>query len=380
MNTFDPSEQASPAHPLRLLHVLYSGKGGLGTYFLELVASDENRRFAHSAVFYGIEELDPEYERFVRERGIPFVAIRKHRGPDIVSTIRLVRAMDQPTDAIVLHTGAGAGAIGALFRSLTSSCPLIQVEHTTSDVKTLRDRFWTFLLRQSSDRTVTFYPEHQDEFMSGSTRCVVIPKRPDTSFFHPSDDKNGDEIRVGMQGRLSIHKDHPTLLRAFALAASESELPLSLHLAGDGTERKPLERLARDLEISSSVTFHGMLDRSNLRAMLQGLDIYVHATHGETICFAILEAQACGLPVIGSDVRGVRNAITKGSTGLLFPHGDAPALARTILKLSASPDLRGRLGRAAREQVVREAHGQPTAEAYFDTLVQVLAECGQRTL
>jgi glycosyltransferase involved in cell wall biosynthesis len=370
----DGREGGPSSQSLRLLHVLYSGQGGLGTYFLEFVASDKNRRFAHSAVFYGIEQLHPEYERFVRERDIPFTTVRKRRGPDLVSAIRLLGAMSQPADAIVLHTGAGASAIGALLRSAITSCPLIQVEHTTSEVKTARDRFWTFLLRHSSDRTVTFYPEHREEFASGAARCVLIPKRADVSFFRPSKRRSEGDIRIGMQGRLSVHKDHSTLLRAFAIATKRSVFPLSLHVAGGGNERERLERLASDLGISSSVTFYGMLERSELRSMLQSLDIYVHATHGETMCFAIMEAQACGLPVIGSEVPGVRDAIKEGSTGLLFPHEDVHALARLLQRLSNAPELRERLGQGARADVVSKANQQPTAEAYYDTVLDILAE------
>ena len=106
----DPIDHAAHMQPLKLLHVLYTGKGGLGTYFLELVDSDRNNRFVHHAVFYGIEELDREYEQFVRDRDIPFTVVRKRRGPDLLSTIRLLAAMRQPTDAIVMHSGAGASA------------------------------------------------------------------------------------------------------------------------------------------------------------------------------------------------------------------------------------------------------------------------------
>ena len=370
----DPREPAPSARPLRLLHVLYGGQGGLGTYFLEFVASDKNHRFAHTAVFYGIEDLHLEYERFVREHDIPFTSIRKRRGPDLVATLRLVGAMSQPTDVIVLHTPAGA--IGALLRSAFTSCPVVHVEHTTSEVKTVRDRFWTFLLRRSSDRTVIFYPEHRDELTAGATRCVVIPKSPDVSFFRPSKQRSEGDIRIGMQGRLSAHKDHSTLLRAFAIATKQSAVPLSLHLAGGGEEREHLERLASDLQISSSVNFYGILERADLRSMLQSLDIYVHATHGETMCYAIMEAQACGLPVVGSDVRGVRDAIEEGSTGLLFPHKNADALAGVLQRLINAPDLRERLGQRARADVVARANLHPTAEAYYVTLLDIQAERG----
>jgi len=344
----------------------------MGTYFLEFVASDKNHRFAHSAVFYGIEDLHPEYERFVRAHDIPFTSIRKHRGPDATSTLRLLGAMSQPTDALVLHTPAAA--IGGLLRSKITSCPVIHVEHTPSEVKTVRDRFCTFLLRRSSNRTVIFYPEHREELTSAATRCVVIPKSPDASFFRPSTQRSEGDIRIGMQGRLSPYKDHSTLLRAFAIATKRSAVRLSLHIAGGGEERERLERLAADLRISSSVTFYGMLERSDLRSMLQSLDIYVHATQGETMCYAIMEAQACGLPVVGSDVRGVHEAIEEGSTGLLFPRRNAHALAGLLQRLINTPDLRERLGQAARADVVAKANRHPTAEAYYDTLLDILAE------
>jgi glycosyltransferase involved in cell wall biosynthesis len=223
---------------------------------------------------------------------------------------------------------------------------------------------------------VTFYPEHQDEFSLGARRCVVVPKSPDVSFFRPKERHGEGEIRIGMQGRLSANKDHTTLLRAFKIASERSAVPLSLHIAGGGPERQRLERLAVDLGISASVVFHGMLNRSHLRAMLQSLDIYVHATHGETMCYAIMEAQACGLPVVGSDVRGVRDAIEEGSTGLLFPHKNADALARVLQRLINTPDLRERLGQRARADVVAKANQHPTAEAYYDSLLEIQAERG----
>ena len=380
-NDTDMALQSQPprtAQRLRLLHVLYGGQGGIGTYFLELVSSDTNARFTHKAVFYGIEDLHPEYEAFLRERAIPFVSITKHRGPDLAAALRLHVAISEPADAIVMHTPAGA--LSALVRSAMTSCPVIHVEHTPSDVKTIRDRFWTFLLRSSSDRTVTFYLEHQDEFSLGARRCVVVPKSPDVSFFRPKERHGEGEIRIGMQGRLSANKDHTTLLRAFKIASERSAVPLSLHIAGGGPERQRLERLAVDLGISASVVFHGMLNRSHLRAMLQSLDVYVHATHGETMCYAVMEAQACGLPVVGSNVRGVREAIQEGITGLLFSHQDDRALAGLILELGADAGLRERLGGAARERIVCEASRHPTAEAYYGILDRVLTERTRRAV
>jgi glycosyltransferase involved in cell wall biosynthesis len=366
--------------PTQLLHVLYSGQGGLGTYFMELVASDKNRRFAHKAVFYGVETVYPEYQRFARRKNVPFVAIRKHRGPDPIATLRLLSAISQSADVIVVHTGAAAAC--SLLRASVSNCMLIHVEHTPTEVKTRRDQFWSKLLRSSADRTVLFYPEHQDELTprpseSEAARFVIIPKSPDIEFFRPVDEAHPDRgIRIGMQGRLSANKDHASLLRAFASAAARSEVPWTLHLAGGGEEEQRLRGLADQLGISSATTFHGRLERDALLAMLQSLDIYAHATPGETMCYALMEAQACGLPVVASDVRGVRDAIEDGVTGLLYDHGDPEALADRLLALADDSQLRQQLGRNARASMIRRAKAHPTAEAYHELVLDIQKERG----
>lgn len=366
--------------PIKLLHVLYSGQGGLGTYFMEFVASDDNRRFAHQAVFYGVETVHPEYERFACENNVPFVAIRKHRGPDPMATLRLLAAISQSADVIVVHTGAAAAC--SLIRALVSDCILIHIEHTPTDVKNRRDQFWSRLLRRVADRTVLFYPEHQGELIprpseSETARFVIIPKSPDVDLFQPADEVRADGgIRIGMQGRLSANKDHETLLRAFAIASAQSEAPWTLHLAGGGEEETRLRRLADQLGITSELTFHGRLERDALFAMLQSLDIYAHTTSGETMCYAIMEAQACGLPVVASDVRGVSDAIEDGVTGLLHRHGDPRALANRLLTLAGDPQLRRQLGQNARASMVARAKAQPTAETYYELVLKVQKERG----
>jgi glycosyltransferase involved in cell wall biosynthesis len=368
------------SEPIKLLHVLYSGQGGLGTYFMELVASDENRRFAHQAVFYGVEAVHPEYQRFARQKNVPFVAIRKHRGPDPIATLRLLAAISQRADVIVVHTGAAAAC--SLIRASVSNCILIHIEHTPTEVKTKREQLWSKLLRSSSDRTVLFYPGHLDELTprpsaSEAARFVIIPKSPDIDFFRPVEEVHTDGgIRIGMQGRLSANKDHATLLRAFAIASARSEVPWTLHLAGGGEEEQRLRRLANQLGISSATTFHGRLERDALLTMLQSLDIYAHATPGETMCYALMEAQACGLPVVASDVRGVRDAIEAEVTGLLYHHGDPQAFADRLLALAGDSQFRQQLGRNARASMIRRAKAHPTAEAYHELVLDIQKERG----
>lgn len=356
----------------RLLHILYGGLGGIGTYFMEFVTSDEHSRFEHRAIFYGVEPVYAGYKDFCREHGIPFVEITKRRGPDPLAFARLSKSLQVGGDALIIHSPVAA--LAALAWRKAFKAPLLHIEHTAAAAKTRRDRFWSRLLRKTADCTVLFYETQREDFHDSTSgpqgeagRYVVIPKIPDIDFFRPGSKDDGREIRVGMHGRMSKVKDQSTLVRAFA-ELTKACPSATLHLAGDGDTRPALEVLARQLGVDDRVTFYGQLQRAELLSFLQSLDIYVHATSGETLCYAIMEAQACGLAILASDVCGVREALANGSNGLLFPHTDSIALCSLLEQLARDVDERKRLGGIARNQIVKQAARRPTAEAYYDAI------------
>ena len=136
--------------------------------------------------------------------------------------------------------------------------------------------------------------------------------------------------------RLAPNKDHATLLRAFALARLER--PLRLLILGDGEERPRLERLVRELEIEDDVELPGF--SRNPYPYLSGADLYATASTSEALPTAMIEALACGTPVVATDCRsGPAEVLDGGRFGRLVPERDAQALARAMLKtLERPPD------------------------------------------
>lgn len=124
-------------------------------------------------------------------------------------------------------------------------------------------------------------------------------------------------------------KDQDTLLRAMA------QLPgnYRLRLVGDGARRGELESIAQTLGITACVDFAGV--RSDIPDVLAEADVVVLSSHYEGLSLASVEGMASGRPFIASDVEGLREVV--GGYGLLFPHGDAIALAGTILEITKSP-------------------------------------------
>jgi glycosyltransferase involved in cell wall biosynthesis len=136
-------------------------------------------------------------------------------------------------------------------------------------------------------------------------------------------------------GRLTKQKDFPNLLRAFAIVRQYR--PARLLILGDGEDRPLLEQLAKDLNISEDVSLPGFTD--NPYAFMKKSAIFVLSSIYEGLPNVLLEALACGCPVVATDCpTGPREILDNGRYGRLVPVGDHEALAKAILETLDNPD------------------------------------------
>ena len=157
--------------------------------------------------------------------------------------------------------------------------------------------------------------------------------------------------RVLALGRLHPVKGFDILLRAFQTALAE--VPgWTLDIWGDGPERESLGRLAGELGLGDAVRFRGLTDEPF--QVLRGADLYVLSSRAEGFPNALVEAMACGLPVISTDFGGAaRDIVQDGVNGLLVPPEDPGALAAALVRLMRDGEARRRLGATATEVVQR---------------------------
>jgi glycosyltransferase involved in cell wall biosynthesis len=146
-----------------------------------------------------------------------------------------------------------------------------------------------------------------------------------------------------MVARFQEQKDHALLLTALS---GLRDRPWQLELIGDGPLQPAVEEQARRLGLDRQVQFLGV--RRDVAERLARSQLFVLATRWEGFPYTTLEAMRAGLPVIASDVGGVREAVAHGETGFLVPRGDVEALRRRLSELLAAPELRRRLGAAGR--------------------------------
>ncbi len=156
-----------------------------------------------------------------------------------------------------------------------------------------------------------------------------------------------DGILVTYVGRLVAIKRLDVTLRA-VMVARERGVPVRLAVIGDGPERSRLEKLSADLGIGDAVAFLGY--RRDLPEIVAASDIGVLSSDNEGTPVALIEFAAGARPVAATAVGGVSEVVAEGA-GLLVPPGDYVALATAIERLSASPELRSRMGLVGREHV-----------------------------
>jgi glycosyltransferase involved in cell wall biosynthesis len=105
---------------------------------------------------------------------------------------------------------------------------------------------------------------------------------------------------------------------------------------------------------------------------LNAMDVFALPSLFEALPFSVLEAMACGKPVVATDVGGVREIIQDGKSGFLIQRGDTEALVECIQKLADDRGLRERLGRDARELVVKEYSERQMLEKTMDVYRDVI--------
>jgi 1,2-diacylglycerol 3-alpha-glucosyltransferase len=178
-----------------------------------------------------------------------------------------------------------------------------------------------------------------------------------------------DDVLFIYVGRLGPEKNLNFLLRSFNGVAQAFD-NVRLFILGDGPARDELQALASDLGLAGRVRFEGMIPYERLPSYLAMCDAFATASVTEVHPLSVIEAMASGLPVLGIRSPGVGDTVADGVTGFLSDE-DAVAFAVKMTRLVAEPDLRRKLGAAAREESTNYAIERTTRIMlrYYEHLV-----------
>ena len=173
-------------------------------------------------------------------------------------------------------------------------------------------------------------------------KVSVVQNGIERSVFQPLEDRAKLRLELGLPssgllvgsiGRLHRHKSHETTIEAVALARRQG-VDVSAVLVGEGAQRGELERLGRERGVSDAVTFTGA--RRPVVPWIQSLDLFVLPSVWEGQPLAMLQAVACGIPVLASNIEGNTAVLGSDHPGL-FPVGDAAWLSKLMTAASRDP-------------------------------------------
>lgn len=309
----------------------------------------------------------------------------RHRfldGPTLRQLRRFCRA--QQIDLLHAHNHK-ANQYGALL-SLLTGCPLVVTVHGRGGTgpSPWRHRFLYRLLLRMARQIVAVSADTRQKLITRNrlpaTGIRTIINGVDTSRFSPATPATVATLRqqcglppdafiIGSVGRLAAEKNYPLLVQAVALLRQQG---VNAHLAivGEGTTRHAIEQALATTGLQQHCSLPGA--RFDIVEWMRCFDLFTLSSDTEGTAITLLEAMACGLTVVATDVGGNREVVNPPSGGLLVPPRDAAALAAAFLQLHQQPATRAAMGQAGRARIVEHYSRERMIQAYADLYHEVL--------
>jgi glycosyltransferase involved in cell wall biosynthesis len=298
--------------------------------------------------------------------------------------IRALRRLIREEDVSLVNAHAPVPVLADLAARATCERPFVLTYHAGPVDRGLRvrayigdvyERFVLPVTARRADRVICSSEHVASSFRRAfAGKAVVIPPAVDMETFSPGAERVPDPTRVlfvGSLDRTTAYKALPDLLEAMR-RLREVHPGATLEVAGDGDARASHEQLAARLGIADAVRFRGRLNRREIAEAYRGAGIVCHPTHYDSFPTVLVEAMACGRPVVSTLVGGIPSLVTHGHHGLLYLPGDLDALTHALGDLLAAPARAAEMGERGRAAVAatlsREAQADRTMEVFDEAL------------
>ena len=317
---------------MKILHVITSLRtGGAEKLMVDLLPRmNAMGGEVDLCVFDGVRT--PFYEE-LEGRGVKIISL----GHSVYSLMNIWGLLKLMGKYDVVHTHNTPAQLCAAIANLFVQTRLITTEHSTNNRR--RGKKWLkpldkWLYRRFEKIVCVsdVAALHIKDYVGEENICTTtIPNGICTSEFEQAEEAKDiqrdyrEYKKCVMVAGFRYEKDQKTLIKAYSLLPENHHL----FLVGDGEKRVGIEELIESLKLESRIHLLGI--RKDVKELLKAADVVAMSSHREGLSLSSLEGMASGKPFIASDVEGLRNIVD--GYGVLFPHGDAQALAKEIRKL-----------------------------------------------
>lgn len=352
---------------LRVLHVIGGGEfGGAEQHILNLVSTFPAEEVDVAVVCF----YDSLFAKKLREAGIKVIALNQFGRFDI----RLLQALRQTFLSFgpaIVHTHGVKANFFSRLAALGMNVPLLTTVHSALRfdyagtlayaIVSLMERSTRHWNRHYIAVSGAIADDLRAQGVKNSQLSVIYNgmdlspyqqdqlREADRKRFRAEWNVPGDAFLFGTVARFVPVKGLPILLDAFHTFAQNNGNDAYLVMIGDGPERPLLEAKAQELGIVDRVRFAGF--RQDIPSCLHAIDGFVHSSLYEGLGYTIIEAMASKVPVVASNVGGVKEFVFQERTGLLVEPTDPAALSQAMERIWTEPALRETLVQNALEKV-----------------------------
>jgi glycosyltransferase involved in cell wall biosynthesis len=300
----------------------------------------------------------------LRDRGIAVTALAACCRMDFAALFRLVRLIRRERIDTVFSFLIHANTAAALA---SIACPQVRFLQSIQTTQPRPSWHWILqnIVQHAAERIVVPSPSVAEAARKWADvpdeKIVVIPNAVEVGEFSlPRRGVPGK--RVGFIGRLDPVKRIDDLITAMSLLNED----FTLEIYGEGSQRSQIELLVQLLNLGRRVTLHGAIQGA--ADALAGIDVLVLPSDAEGFGLVLIEAMAAGVPVIGTNVPGIRDVILDGINGILTPPRNPRALADAIERVLSDESLKKTLV-AGGTASVQDRFAWPSVYKQYQTLL-----------
>jgi len=340
--------------PMRIAHLVPDlNFGGLQEVVRNLALGQRSLGHTVSILCWRSPSNHPEVEQELAAAGIA-VGPARESGDGQLSSFRALRTRLGPEklDVLHIHNPFEYCPHGALAGRLRRGTKVVNTLHATAMFPRFgrREKAGYRAALSLTDRVVGVCDEVGEivgrRFHVPSRKVAVVENGIDLSRYLslPSRQPSG-EVVFGAVGRMTGVKNHQLLIEAFALARADHP-NIRLRFLGGGPLEEKLAELAAERGLDGAVEFGGF--SHDVGAFLRGLDVFALPSKSEGLPLSLLEAIASGLPVVATDVGGVRKVVERTGAGWVCAPGDPQSMMAAMSAAAADSDRSGRAEQARR--------------------------------
>jgi sugar transferase (PEP-CTERM/EpsH1 system associated) len=362
---------------IKVLHIVLGLKiGGLEKFVIELIKNTANEVNPAIACIENLESiLDESWVQF------PVYELNKKPGVSYSVPFKLSRII-RNIGIEIIHTHNPSPHFYGALAGLISRVPVIHTKHGRNNPNSSR-KVWLNRIAALLSEKIIAVSDDACEICKNiekipEKKVAVIRNGIDINTFRPTVKNKKFFFSVGIPetaliigcvARLSPEKDHHTLFKAFKII-SEFKKNMYLVIIGDGPLRGELEKLSNELKLKDRIIFTGARDDVNL--LLPELDIFVLSSTTEGISLTLLEAMACGLPVVATNVGGTPEVVTDADSGFLVATKNFSEMAEKIMLLVENTKLREEMGKVGKARVEKYFNITSVANNYVSTYREII--------